>query len=182
MKTISLTQGKVALVDDEDYNRVVQYKWCAHNERGRWYATASSHNPPVNGVYPVLRMHRYILDPPHHLDVDHIDGNGLNNQKSNIRIVTRRENLQNLHIKKSSKYPGVCFDKPAGKWLARLRIGKTRKHVGHYNTEEEAATAYVNAVAALENASIAGIANATKVDGLTIKQMEKVQKMLRYHA
>jgi hypothetical protein len=145
-KEILLTQGKVALVDDDDYDKIVPYNWCAHKERRRFYAIRYSPEPTGNCRYGHVRMHRSILYVPDGYEIDHINGNGLDNRKCNLRIVTRRENLQNLHIPKSSKYPGVCFDKPAGKWLARLRIGKQRKHIGHFKTEEEAALAYQNAV------------------------------------
>jgi hypothetical protein len=115
MKKIKLTKDKYALVDDEDYERVSQFKWCAHltsrgtkfyavrytrvSERGRWKS--------VN-----IRMHHFILDiapselPPGHV-VDHDDHDGLNNQRSNLKIITQRENMEKSAGWK--KKPVECF-------------------------------------------------------------------------
>jgi hypothetical protein len=93
MKEIILTQDKVALVDDEDFERVSAIRWHAHKSGRRQkkiYAEAFRKG--------TLRMHRFILGLPQfgkEQVVDHLDGNGLNNQKSNLRIVTQKENMQN---------------------------------------------------------------------------------------
>lgn len=83
---------------------------------------------------------------PRKYQIDHIDGNGLNNTRDNLRIVSCRQNNQNRHISKSSKYPGVSFNKFRGKWHAYIRVGKKRKHLGYFNTEEEAFNVYKHAV------------------------------------
>jgi len=81
------------------------------------------------------------------LMVDHIDGNGLNNQKNNLRLVTPRQNNQNkVHYAGASKYPGVRRAKSRKRWRAEVRIGGRLKHLGCFNTEGKAFTAYKEAV------------------------------------
>jgi hypothetical protein len=82
------------------------------------------------------------MNPPNDLQIDHIDGNGLNNQKSNLRVVTHRENHQNRQHKKSSKFPGVSWNKKIKKWNAKIRIGNKSLHLGYFYDEEEASKAY----------------------------------------
>ncbi len=87
MKEIPLTQGKVALVDDEDYEYLTQWKWCYNRYAVRCIG-------PKNHRQRIA-MHQVILNPPEGLETDHIDRNKLNNQRSNLRAVTRSENMQN---------------------------------------------------------------------------------------
>ena len=77
--------------------------------------------------------------------IDHIDGDGLNNQKSNLRVVTTRINLQNRHTHKTSKYPGVHWERESQKWKAQIRIGDKKKNLGRFDHEIDAAQAYVSA-------------------------------------
>lgn len=145
MKEIQLSQGKVALVDDEDFDMLNVFKWSAlctiGKRRLNFYASRMTGGKNSVCVY----MHRIIMKPPPEMQVDHIDGNGLNNQKSNLRVVTHRQNQQNLHFKKSSKYPGVCWEKKKKKWMASLQISGKSKTLGCFDTEEEAHQAYVDA-------------------------------------
>lgn len=145
MKEILLTQGKVALVDDDDYNEISKYKWYAHKNRNTFYAHRTEKIPKRT----IHQMHRIILNPRNGLQIDHIDGNGLNNQKSNLRLVTRRQNLQNSHIKKSSAFPGVLWYKQTKKWQAKIKISGRTRHLGYFKDELEAATAYRVACAVL---------------------------------
>lgn len=150
MKEISLTKGKVALVDDADYEFLSRFKWCAHAITNTFYA---SRRPTK--LFKHELMHRAILSPiSKGLEVDHIDGNGLNNQRSNLRLVTRRVNQQNLHIKKASRFPGVCWHNIGKKWVAKMKIGKKTKYLGLYTTEEEAFHAYVTACEQLEKGEL----------------------------
>jgi hypothetical protein len=137
MKAIPLTQNKFALVDDEDFERLNKIKWCAHNLGNTTYA---AHSDYAKGE--CLHMHRLVLPCEKPFMVDHLDGNGLNNQKYNLRIVTQRQNLQNLHIKKSSIYPGVCWDKQTNKWRALITIDNKRHCLGRYAKEGDAFDAY----------------------------------------
>ena len=140
MKEIKLTQGKVALVDDEDYEDLNKYKWYANKDKNTFYAMR---NEIINGKSRTVMMHRKIMNNNYNLLTDHIDGNGLNNCKSNLRIVTNRQNSQNRHINKSSKYVGVYWDKIAMNWKAQIRTNK-KIYLGTFKNEEDAHNAYKN--------------------------------------
>lgn len=141
MKEIKLTQGKFALVDDEDYEMLMQYKWHTQNGCRTNYAHRSYRE---NGISKTIPMHRLIMKDNSHNLIDHINGNGLDNRKENLRIVTKRQNAQNLHINKSSKYACVHFNKLSKKWRSNIRIGKERIHLGYFTNEEDAYKAYLN--------------------------------------
>ena len=145
MKEIPLTQGKAALVDDEDYEFLNQWKWYAKRGTNTYYAARSSGTPSQHNQ-KTIRMHRVILNPQKYLEIDHIDGNGLNNCRSNLREVTRRGNQQNQHVSKSSNYPGVTLIKTTGLWQAQAKIRGRNAYLGHYRVERDAAEAYMNAV------------------------------------
>lgn len=142
MKEIELTQGKVALVDDEDYEYLSQFKWCAHKNGNTWYATRLVYE---NGNKSSITMHRAITQVAKGMVVDHINHNGLDNRKENLRTCTKAENSRN-RIKgfttKSSKYKGVYFYKPRNKWKARIITKREYKYLGLHQTEEAAALAY----------------------------------------
>ena len=147
MKTIPLTQGLVAVVDDEDYERLSVYRWHAtrNSKSLKWYAARNA--PTSGGRYGgKIRMHREILNAPDGLDVDHKDGDGLNNQRSNLRLATNTQNQQNRsrNLRKSATpYKGVSY-KPHGMKRYTARIYHNRKEitVGLFLTAEEAARAY----------------------------------------
>jgi len=143
MKEIPLTRGMVAFVDDEDFEDLIRFKWCAYPEYNTWYAMHQRSVGEKGKKRQVPeKMHHRILAPKKGLYIDHIDGNGLNNQKSNLRLVTARENAQNVHIPKSSIYPGVHWDKKNKKWAAQIKINKKAFNLGRYRTETEAFDAY----------------------------------------
>jgi hypothetical protein len=139
MREIPLTHGQVALVDDDDYERVSQFKWGAAKMNHRWIAQATV------GWYKQAQMHRFILglekgDPR---EVDHINRNSLDNRKSNLRIATRSQNMANRPKDRgeySSKYKGVC--KVRGRWIAYIRVMGKLTYLGTHEIEEEAARAY----------------------------------------
>lgn len=140
MKTIPLTQHKSALVDDEDYEWLNQWKWCARlKPSGQCYAVRVKQ---VNGTKRLIRMHRLILGAKQNQQVDHIDHNGLNNTRKNIRLCTASENQWNRRKLKSatSKYKGVRLDD--GRWRAQISHNGQTKQLGSFSTEEEAAKAY----------------------------------------
>lgn len=124
MKEIKLSQicknnGKyVALVDDEDYEALNSFRWCAYKHGNTFYAARSIMS---NGKKSTIRMHQMILRGT---GIDHIDGNGLNNQKSNLRFCTKSENAMNMrkHKNTTSIYKGVYFNKHAKKWQADITI------------------------------------------------------------
>jgi hypothetical protein len=147
-KEIILSRGKVALVDDEDYNKLKVFKWFAHPDGITFYAYRK--NPQK--IPSHLKMHQVIMASSGDLQVDHIDGDGLNNQRANLRLVTNRENCQNRHVQTSNKYPGVQkytgnLTKP---YRAKIYVKGRQKHIGFFKTEEDAAIAYRVACAVLE--------------------------------
>lgn len=145
MKEIQLTRGKVALVDDEDYDRINQYKWCAILQKGIWYA----HRRGRPGEPSVVRMSREIMNAVRDEVVDHIDHDGLNNQKVNLRICSQADNSKNRirrasGVSYTSKYKGVHHRKDSGKWVAYIGA-RPKTHLGTFGTEEAAAAAYADA-------------------------------------
>jgi hypothetical protein len=156
MMTIELTQGKVALVDDEDWELLNPVKWYAQRIGRTFYAARWKSNPDGGGA--VERMHRVVLARKlgraisTGMDTDHDDGDGLNNQRSNLSEKTHRGNLENIHVVKSSQYVGVCWEESRGKWLAHIRVNGKLLNLGRYVTEIEAAFArerYISAHAEL---------------------------------
>jgi len=145
VRVIKLTQGQVALVDEEDYEELIKYKWHAtrSNPSKPFYATRTIYTPDKK--YKTERMHRDIMSPPKGMQVDHISGDTLDNTRSNLRIVTPRENNQNYHRRKSSIFPGVCLHSPRGKWQAKIEVNGKNHHIGLYESEVEAFKAYLEA-------------------------------------
>lgn len=141
MKQIPLTQGQVAIVDDEDYELVSSVKWYAQRvKRGNGFCFYAANG----GGGRLLQMHRYILNvKDSNILVDHRDGNGLNNCRNNIRTCTQAENVRNMRKTKisSSKYKGVT-KKPDGRYEASVEMHKKCYYAGRFIKEEEAALAY----------------------------------------
>jgi hypothetical protein len=145
MRTIPLTQGHVALVDDEDYERVNQFKWYAVFNAGHGYATRTTPRD-ANGRRTQILMHRFVMgleygDPP---EVDHKDRvNTLDNRKSNLRV-TLGQNSQNrgLHRNNTSKFKGVSWLKAKEKWRAQIRVENNDIWLGLFSSPELAARAY----------------------------------------
>jgi phage-related protein len=146
MKKILLTQGKIALVDDDDYVKLSRFKWHAHHQRcGNWYAVR---NIEKNKKRTTQYMHDAISSSRTGTETDHIDGNGLNNQKCNFREITRAQNQHNQKIrsgKKSSKFKGVYWHKPTGKWIAQITVDCKNNALGYFDDETVAARAYDSA-------------------------------------
>lgn len=140
MKRIKLTQGKFALVDDEDFEKLSQYKWYVVFNHGNWYAKRNAYtNKKVVSIY----MHRFIINTSP-LQIDHKDRNGLNNQKCNLRFVTHSQNLWNSRIspRNTSGFKGVRWHTRDKIWHAAIRQYKKTIHLGVFITKEEAARAY----------------------------------------
>ena len=151
MKEIPLSQCKIAFVNDEDYDYLRQWKWYALKNKNTFYAIRRSRKAEGFPFGRAIYMHRVILG---HFalgcQTDHIDGNGLNNQRDNIRNVTHRQNCQNIHSIKgivlTSKYPGVYWHKLRSKWQAQIEISGIKKYLGIFFDEEVAANAYKQAL------------------------------------
>jgi hypothetical protein len=142
MKEILLTQGKVAIVDDADYEYLSKYKWHAIKYKNGFYAGKSSSRKI--GAKRVIHMHRFILSPEKNKLVDHIDGNGLNNSRSNLRITDYSKNGMNRkkEIGLSSKYKGVSYRSKTNRWRSLICINRKQIEIGVYKSEIEAAIAY----------------------------------------
>jgi len=141
IKSIELTRGYITIVDDEDYKELIKFKWhtCKRTDNLAYAVTTTY----PNGNKKELRMHRVILGATKGQIVDHIDGDSLNNQRSNLRICSQMENMQNLHrVKGLSKYKGVGFHKAYGKWRARIQVNKKPIYLGYFKDEIDAAKAY----------------------------------------
>lgn len=145
LRTIELTQGFVTTVDDEDYERLNSYKWCVHNasKENTQYAIRKSRKSE-GGKRSNIRMHSFIMNCPLGMVVDHIDGNGLNNQRSNLRLATTAENSRNSRISKrnTSGYKGVYFHSRDKKWIARIKVNVKYKVICYTKNVIEAAIAY----------------------------------------
>ena len=144
MKEIKLTQGKVALVDDEDYEYLNQWKWHAHRHRLTYYA-ARNIRPQKGGTQRLVMMHRIIMNPPDGMQIDHRDHNGLNNQRYNMRICTSHQNTMNIQkYNGKSKYIGVSVftDGDRDRIIAQIRANNELHFLGGFETEEEAARAF----------------------------------------
>lgn len=139
MKQITLTQGKVAQVSDFDFERLNQRQWSAHFSKGKWYAITNDGKFPFRKV---LKMHREIMNPPAGLEVDHRDGDGLNNQRDNLRLCTHAQNVCNAgpSTKNTTGFKGVS--RHGERFRATIKSNHNWMHIGVFNTPEEAARAY----------------------------------------
>jgi hypothetical protein len=163
MKEIPLTQNKVAIVDDEDYERLSRYKWYANsNACGNCYARRNIY---IGEKRTALKMHREILRMGHRdgFLVDHINRNGLDNRKENIRVTTKNINGHNCKLYKNnfSRFRGVSWYKPNKKWGASIRVLGKKIFCGLYLNPQEAAAAYD--VAAVKYYGDAAILNFPKL-------------------
>jgi len=137
-RLIELTWGKYAIVDAEDYLRLSSYKWCAVKEGRTWYAKTFRRDGMP------LSMHRLITRAPKGLLVDHINHNGLNNRRSNLRLCTHKQNQRNRRPNRggTSEYKGVHWSKNRKKFRAMICNNSKIIHLGYFQDETEAAKAY----------------------------------------
>lgn len=146
MKKIKLTQNKYVFVDNEDYNELIKYKWNARkSNKGSdiWYAWRGIHHRKIMPQQELISMHSQVLNFPKNY-IDHINGNGLDNRKQNLRSCTFSQNIWNQKIRKNntSGFKGVSWDKYNKKW--RSRIGFNYKYIliGYFDDPINAANAY----------------------------------------
>ena len=147
MKHIKLTQNKVALVDDSDYEWLNQWKWYALKGRTTYYAYREINlgsGTRENRKRTSTSIHQMIMNTPTGQQVDHINHNGLDNRKANLRICTSMQNSQNARKRKgcTSKYKGVYWASQIKRWRARIQHKKQVVALGCYKTEIEAARVY----------------------------------------
>ncbi len=156
--SIPLTQGQVAVIDEELVPIVGCYKWCASwcNGTQSFYGQRTDYS----GSRPKsVQIQRFIWQHvngsiPDKMQVDHINGNTLDNRLDNLRIVTNRGNQHNRRDQRegqtSSKYVGVTWSKSSKKWMAQIRVRGANKYLGHFDTEEDARTAYQKSLREIE--------------------------------
>ncbi len=137
MYTIQLTQGKVTVLDREDYLRALQFKWCFDGSTG--YAVTGIRSAR-KGTPQKAYLHRFVLIPPHGMTIDHINGDRLDNRRDNLRVVTRAENNRNRH-----NVAGAWQDKRDGRWDSSITIKGTKYNLGRFATKQEAMAAYAAA-------------------------------------
>lgn len=138
-RQISLSKGQVAIVDAIDYEELSAFKWHAHCTHGIWYAMRKAF---VDGKRTTLLMHRVLMNVSGKKTVDHINGNGLDNRRANLRLATYTENNQNRGAYRNNKsgYKGVSPSR--NRWRARIKHDGKLVDLGTYTTPEDAAIAY----------------------------------------
>jgi len=144
-RKIPLTQGKFALVDPEDYQELSKYKWFAIRSPRGFYAARSVGSNRRKTGQQTIRMHQVILKPPEGKFIDHINHNGLDNRRSNLRICTLQQNIWNMRKQRgncASQYKGVTWRKDIGKWQARITCNGELLSIGLFDDEKAAAAAY----------------------------------------
>jgi hypothetical protein len=143
MKEVQLSKGFVAIVDDEDFDELNKRKWYAGKCGNKIYARADI-GPAASRSR--LFMHRIILDvTDKKLKVDHVNGNTLDNQKSNLRLASQKENIRNRNgtrIGNTSGYRGVWFHKINSKWIAEITVDNKKISLGSFSDKEDAARAF----------------------------------------
>jgi hypothetical protein len=138
VKQIPLTRGYVALVDDEDYERVMAAgPWCARPDKRTVYAQRRL--PLPGGRQTTQSLHAFLTGWP---QVDHNNGDGLDNRKCNLRPATHEQNAANRRLNRNSTsgYKGVT--RVRGRWLAQIQASKKHRHLGYFDSPEDAARAY----------------------------------------
>lgn len=167
---INLTKGLQAIVDDEDYAYISTFSWHASAKN---YAASSD---VVNGKRKGLLMHRIIMNAPHGLTVDHINGNKLDNRKENLRLATMQENSWNRSVRGSSGFLGV---RRAGKsWIAVIYPNLKVLSLGTYKTRELAGAAF-NEAAKIIYGNFAKLNNVPEVFGLMEAEILKREKAIK---
>lgn len=137
MRAIPLTQGKYALVDDEDYERVSQFKWTAKEatQGCTWYAYRRARGRSIH-------LHRFILDAPANLHVDHKNHDGLDCRKNNMRLATPLQSTWNRRQRSDSRMQFKGVVRMKGKYTPKVYVGEHQVYFGTYNNQEDAARVY----------------------------------------
>lgn len=144
MRQIPLTQGKVALVDATNYEWLNQWRWHVKQDGHTFYAARNI--TVAKNKRRIERMHRLILrlQPGNEQQCDHRDGNGLNNQISNLRVCTRAQNQHSQRNQRggTSKYKGVHWSHRENKWCSKIQLNRKQIHLGYFGSEVKAARAH----------------------------------------
>lgn len=145
MKSIVLTMGQVALVDDDDYEWLSQWKWQAMRVKGGGFYACRAHRPTKSRRDDKrVLMHRQIMDAADSVEVDHASLNKLDNRRQNLRVCTRSQNNWNLPVAShnTSGYKGVSWYSRRGVWEAYIGTHGRREKLGYFKSKVSAAIAY----------------------------------------
>ena len=149
MREIPLTKGYTAVVDDEDYERVSRRKWCAsvtHRKDGSIKGVYAQRRVSLGGGGSAIQLlHRFIAGiTDSKVQVDHVDHDGLNNRRENLRAATNTQNSRNsrLSANNTSGFKGVTWEKSRGLWQAQIYIAGRNYVLGHFASAQLAAVAY----------------------------------------
>lgn len=136
MKEIPLSRGQVAIVDDADYEWLMQWSWFCTSAgyAGRWDCSNSEH--------ALVLMHREIVRARKDEQIDHVNRTPLDNRRKNLRFATMRQNLINRALPRKGEFRGVHRSGKGGRWRARIDSNGKRINLGTYDTAAEAARAY----------------------------------------
>jgi hypothetical protein len=148
MRFIQLNNGYQAVVDDADFQWLSAWKWYVKpGKNGSFYAARKEYDKNDWHITHTINMHRIILNAPLGMQVDHKDGNGLNNQRNNLRLATPSQNGANSRRSKrnTSGYKGVIWNKRNKRWQVRIMVERRMVSVGYFIDIEDAAIAYANA-------------------------------------
>jgi len=144
MKHIELTKGKFAIVDDEDYELLSRFKWCYNGKyavRGQWNSESKCTD--------IISMHRFLTGFPDDKQIDHINGDKLDNRRSNFRACSGKENQRNMSLRNGYSTKGVHYMRKrshlSSPWQAYITVDRKRKHLGYYETQQDAQKAYNSA-------------------------------------
>lgn len=138
---IPLTQGKVAIIDAVDWDLVKDFKWHTQKNHLCSYAIA---NIKRNGKRTTIGMHQILMGTYSKMHVDHINNDGLDNRRNNLRVCTVSQNRANskTHLNNTSGYRGVSFKKNTNRWKSQIRINKKLYDLGEFDLKEDAARVY----------------------------------------
>lgn len=146
MKYINLTQNKKTLVDDDDYNKYATHNWFVYLSSSNKYYACRNNRAMNNGEVYMEKLHRTImgLGRGGKSQVDHINGDSLDNRKCNLRIVNSQQNAFNRKSQSNNKtgYKGVYKHTQYDKYVAQIKVGSKRYSLGVFDTAKEAAKAY----------------------------------------
>ncbi len=145
---ISLTMGYVAVIDAADVPLVSGGNWCAEVRPHGVYARRCEGSGPRKRV---IRLHRLLMAAPMGHPVDHINGDGLDNRRANLRLATVQQNNHNRRrtAMNTSGFKGVHLNRQLNKWRAMIKVSGKQSHLGYFDTPEDAAVAYAKASAKL---------------------------------
>ena len=141
-RTLPLSKDRVALVDDEDYEMLSHWKWHLITTKTGEYACRNIHWPARGYGFKIM-LHRAILLPSPDEQIDHINGDGLDNRRCNLRLCTQTENSRNQRkTRGSSRYKGVCWSANRKRWQVDIKSPERRIFLGYFTDETQAGLAY----------------------------------------